>query len=80
MKGLLTVRGSYDGINVSEEEEPSNQGIESIRLGVRELLVHKGPSCLAEPPNPKRNIVNRFLEKFENLQYKILQERHMLQN
>ena len=71
------MRGCYDWIDVSEEKEPSDESVESVWLCVGELLVNQGPRGFAQPPDAKGNIVDGVLQKFQDLQHKVLQYRDM---
>lgn len=73
----LTMGSGYDWVDVSEEEETSNERLQSVWLSIREFLVDKGPRGLAEPPDAKGNLVDRFLQDSQDLEYKVLQHRDM---
>ena len=67
------MRGGYDGVDISEEEEPSDESIESVRLGIGKLLMDQRPCGFAQPSDAKGNCVNRLLQLLEDLEHKILQ-------
>jgi len=53
-----TVRCSNEGIDVSQEEESTNESINLISRSFWKLFLHKGSCCLAQPSDAKRNLIN----------------------
>lgn len=71
-KVLLTVRGGDDWVEVSQKEEPSDERVDHLRGCLGELLLDKGSCGLAEPADPKGDLLDRGLQPLEDGQHKVL--------
>ena len=75
---FLTMRSCNNWINVSEEEEPSNEGIDCFCFSSWKLLHDKWSCGLAEPSDAKGHLINAVLQLMENGENELLKDRNML--
>ena len=68
------MRGHYDRVDVSQEEEAAHECIDSLYFSLRELLLDQRSGGLAEPPDAKGDLVDDIFESLQNDQYIVLQD------
>ena len=66
------MRGGNDGVDVSEEEESSNERVDPLGLCFRKLLLDQSTCGLAQPPDAKGNLSDCLLQLLEDLQHEPL--------